>query len=111
MLRRHIQVATIEHIGKEANRWEEQLYLGENPEAQIEYGVAPQDKDRLRGTVLACCQPLKPGKLAKAASMSVGYVSSILAGQCNSKAEIWLKLLKTAQTLMSKLNKLMKAYW
>lgn len=30
-IRRHIHAVAIEHIGKEANRWEEQLFLG--PEA------------------------------------------------------------------------------
>jgi hypothetical protein len=39
-------------LGKEANRWEEQLYLGENPEAQIEYGTAPQDQERAWGSLL-----------------------------------------------------------
>jgi predicted DNA-binding protein (UPF0251 family) len=27
------------HIGKEANKWEEQYFLGPDEEAQIEYGV------------------------------------------------------------------------
>ena len=41
--RRHIQVVAIDRIGKEANRWEEQLYLGEDPEAQIVYGTDPHN--------------------------------------------------------------------
>ena len=39
--RRHIQASAIVHIGKEANKWEEQFYLGLNMESQIEYGAAP----------------------------------------------------------------------
>jgi hypothetical protein len=35
--RRHIEASGIQYIGKEANRWEEQFYLGENPEAQLVY--------------------------------------------------------------------------
>lgn len=54
--RRHITVKGIEHVGKEANRWEEQFYLGKNPEAQIVYGTAPEDDQRLRGSVLRECQ-------------------------------------------------------
>jgi hypothetical protein len=37
--RRHVQVAAIIHIGKEADKWEEQFYTGVDEEAQIEYGV------------------------------------------------------------------------
>jgi histone H3/H4 len=32
----------VECIGKEANRWEEQAYLGEDETAQIVYGVDPE---------------------------------------------------------------------
>lgn len=44
--RRHVEVIAINHIGKEANRWEEQYYLGLNIDAQINYGVAPNDTAR-----------------------------------------------------------------
>jgi len=43
--RRHIQVVSIDRIGKEANRWEEQLYLGNDPEAQIVYGTDDESRD------------------------------------------------------------------
>jgi len=36
-LRRHVRVAGARYIGKEANRWEEQFYLGYDTETQIEY--------------------------------------------------------------------------
>ena len=51
-VRRHVAVTASEHIGKEANRWEEQFYLGEDSEAQIVYGTTPEDRERLRGGVL-----------------------------------------------------------
>ena len=38
---------TVEHIGKEANRWEEQLYLGLDLEAQTEYGTTPYYHERI----------------------------------------------------------------
>ena len=97
--RRHIQVTVIEHIGKEANRWEEQLYLGENPEAQIEYGVSPEQKERIRGSTLTLCRPFGPAKLARQAGLSVGDVSDILSGKRNPRVEIWLKLMQAAQAL------------
>ena len=97
--RRHIEVIAIEYIGKEANRWEEQLYLGENPEAQIEYGVSPEQKERIRGTALNLCRPFGPAKLARQACLSVGDVSDILSGKRNPRVEIWLKLMRAAQDL------------
>lgn len=74
--RRHIAATFIEHIGKEANRWEEQLYLGQDPEAQIEY----VNQDRMLGTVLRGAQRFSQRDLAKAANVSVREVSHILMG-------------------------------
>jgi hypothetical protein len=37
--RRHVFATQIVHIGKEANKWEERYFLGEDEEAEIEYGV------------------------------------------------------------------------
>jgi hypothetical protein len=34
--RRHVQAVAVEYIGKEANRWEDQVFLSEMPEAHIE---------------------------------------------------------------------------
>jgi hypothetical protein len=39
--RRHLRVANIIHIGKEANKWEEQYFTGLNVNEQIEYGTEP----------------------------------------------------------------------
>ena len=37
--RRHVIATQIIHIGKEANKWEERYFLGEDEDAEIEYGV------------------------------------------------------------------------
>ena len=39
--RRHVHVTDVVHIGKEANKWEEQFFTGFDEEAQIEYGADP----------------------------------------------------------------------
>jgi hypothetical protein len=39
--RRRVQAAQINYIGKEANRWEEQFFLGMDQDAAIEYGADP----------------------------------------------------------------------
>jgi hypothetical protein len=46
--RRHVKVKGVLAIGKEANRWEEQFYLGEDPQAQIIYGQSERDRERQR---------------------------------------------------------------
>jgi len=50
--RRHIIAPAVEHIGKEANRREVQLYLGLDLEAQTEYGTAPDDRERILETLV-----------------------------------------------------------
>ena len=52
--RQPVRATAIELIGKEANRWEEQFYLGEDQEAQIVYGLLPASDDfheRLAGFI------------------------------------------------------------
>jgi len=97
--RRHIQAVALAHIGKEANRWEEQLYLGEDPQAQIEYGASPEAKDRLRGSVLQVSRPFTPAALARAAGLSTSNVTEILAGRTKPPVETWLRLYQAAKEL------------
>ena len=80
-LRRHIVATAIEHIGKEANRWEEQLYLGLGLEAQIEYGTAPSDHERILEVVRRAGERFGQRKLASASNTSRSVVSAILCGK------------------------------
>ena len=68
--RRHVRATAVEYIGKEANRWEEQFYLGEEPEAQIEYGAPPsavaETLDVLRGSMAG----LSDSALARASGVA-----------------------------------------
>jgi hypothetical protein len=41
--RRHVLATQLMHIGKEANKWEERYFLGEDEDAEIEYGVDESD--------------------------------------------------------------------
>jgi hypothetical protein len=43
--RRHVIATQIVHIGKEANKWEEQHFLGADEDAEIDYGVDPNEHD------------------------------------------------------------------
>ena len=46
-VRRHIHVVDIEYIGKESNKWEDQYYLGFNPDEEIRYGAKPVSPDEV----------------------------------------------------------------
>jgi hypothetical protein len=68
--RRHIEASGFEYIGKEANRWEEQFYLGENPEAQIVYGSSTDDRDEELEGVKAALRRYGQRRFAKSARQS-----------------------------------------
>ncbi len=97
--RRHVRAVAVEHIGKEANRWEEQLYLGEDPETQIVYGAAPEDRERLRGNVLRAGRRFEQRALAEAAGVSVREVGTILRGERRATRETLAKLARTVPRL------------
>jgi hypothetical protein len=50
-LRRHVIATRILHIGKEANKWEEQYFLGPGEEANVEYGVGEPPMASTRGSL------------------------------------------------------------
>jgi hypothetical protein len=79
--RRHILATEIKHIGKEANLWEEQFYLGEIPEAQIVYGVSVLEGERMTEETLTACRTLGVRTLACAYGLSAGAVSMVQSGQ------------------------------
>ncbi len=82
--RRHIQANSIHLIGKEANRWEEQFHLGADPEAQTEYGMPPDERERAMATVHEAVERFGLRALAKAAHMS----RTLLAASIQSKAAL-----------------------
>ena len=55
--RRHVVALQILHIGKEANKWEEQYFLGPDDEAEIEYGTG-QTADDLDKDLRDLCREL-----------------------------------------------------
>lgn len=79
--RRHITVAYVEHIGKEANRWEEQFHLGEDPHAQIVYGQSGRQQKRLARQVSEAIRRRGVRRVARESGLSVGLVSGIAQGR------------------------------
>ncbi len=84
--RRHIKAIGIAQIGKEANRWEEQYYLGLEADAQIIYGMAVEDQKRWAASILVECRSYSQRALALASGLSLRHVSRVLC--CRSKATI-----------------------
>jgi hypothetical protein len=62
--RRHIRATAVEHLGKEANRWEEQFFLGLDLETQTQYGTAPGDHERIFEILLRVGQNFGQHRLA-----------------------------------------------
>jgi hypothetical protein len=75
--RRHIFATAVEHIGKEANRWEEQFHLGCDSDAQTEYGTAPEDQERILDVVRRAGEKFGQRALAKSAHVSLREVSTL----------------------------------
>ena len=67
--RRHVIATQILHIGKEANKWEEQYFLGPDDEAAIEYGVC-QTADALDKRLRELCRELGEREAARKLGIS-----------------------------------------
>jgi hypothetical protein len=78
--RRHVEIITVNFIGKETNRWEEQYYLGLDLDAQIEYGPAPGGTSRLRELIGAGAGQLSERELASRSGISRTTMSKLLRG-------------------------------
>ena len=57
------------HIGKEANKWEEQYFLGPDDDAEIEYGVG-QTADALDLRLRELCRELGEREAARKLEIS-----------------------------------------
>lgn len=97
--RRHVIASAVNHIGKEANRWEEQFHLGIDPEAQVEYGFDPASGGVVMDSVRQAGNALGQRSLAKRAGVSLRQVSSILTGKAKPTAATLAKLLTVVKSL------------
>lgn len=90
--RPHTEVVAIEHIGKEANRWEEQLHLGNDPEAQTVYGTDQKSRDQTIAFIRTVADRVGRRTLAEAAGVSVRETAAILRGERQPTATTLTKL-------------------
>jgi DNA-binding phage protein len=97
--RRHVQVTSVQLIGKEANRWEEQFYLGGDPEAQSEFGFAAEDVGRLIAAVQQTVKTHGIQGLARKARVSRQHLAAIVDRKVKASQEVMVRLCAAAAVL------------
>ena len=97
--RRHIQAVAVEYIGKEANRWEDQFFLGEMPEAQIEYGISPAGKRQLLKLIGRAARKFGKSNLANAAGLSRKQLFQVVGHQVEPRSTTIRQLLHAVMAL------------
>ncbi len=96
--RRHVLATAPEHIGKEANHWEEQFHLGLDVAAQTEYGPSPQGRDRSLEVLAQANNRFGQRTLAETAGVSLSEVSAVLLGKRDPRLATLAKLHKALAT-------------
>jgi hypothetical protein len=103
-VRRHVHVAGVRHIGKEANRWEEQFYLGLDPEAQIEYDGGPEAIEQIRARIHEATVTLGQRRLAEAAGVSREQLRAIVKDRARPRKKTVARLLGAISDLTAAAN-------
>jgi hypothetical protein len=101
-VRRHIQVVGLRYIGKEANRWEEQFYLGLDPEAQIEYDGGPAAVEQVRARIREASVTFGQRRLARTAGVSREQLRAIMQTAAVPRKGTVLRLLGAISTLAAR---------
>lgn len=99
--RRHVWVTSVEHIGKEANKWEEQMHLGEVLGNQQVYGSVPNDESERLDRLISECRKFPRRRLAAASGVCLRQVSRLLMKQCIPETDTIRKLEEGLQQLRS----------
>ena len=79
--RRHVLAKGAVHIGKEANRWEERFFLGDDPEAEVVYGEPQEQKERERAEIIDAIRQVGVRRAARESGLSLGLLSAIVNGK------------------------------
>jgi hypothetical protein len=92
IIRRHVEAIAIHHIGKEANRWEEQFYLGFDDDEHIEYGTTPKDSKKFLGILRARIEAAGQRNVARESGISRRTISHVMQGK-NVRKTVVAKIL------------------
>lgn len=99
--RRHVRAVAIEHIGKESNRWEESVAVGENLSPEVCYGASPEQERSRLASAIEACRPCNRRRLAAVSGVSLREVTRILTSKVNPTNEILTKLESASAELLS----------
>ena len=97
--RRHIRVKSIQHIGKEANKWEEQFFTGFNPDAQIEYGMCAEQKTEIIEAVLQAIKRYGISPMAQISKLSQRHILNFKKEKTDLSENALQKLYSAAKAL------------
>lgn len=103
-MRRHVHVAEVRYIGKEANRWEEQFYLGYDPETQIEYDMGEGGIEQLRIRISEGAAAFGHRQLAAGAGIAREALRAILKGEAKPMPKTAAKLLRAITGLSAQVH-------
>ena len=96
--RRHVEVIAIHHIGKEANRWEEQYYLGLDEDEVVDYGYAPSELAKMSATMWIKIEEIGQREVARESGVSRRTISRLMAGT-KVKAKVLSRIANTLRKL------------
>jgi hypothetical protein len=103
--RRHVFATEIQYIGKESNKWEEQYYLGFDPDEEIHYGAKPATKKSLLNILRRITQARGLRTTAKEIGISRGKLSKLLEnGFSGCSREFMQRISRIVVGINSKLN-------
>ena len=102
--RRQVVAVGIEHIGKEANRLEEQWFLGSDDDAHISYGFTDDYFTAFREDLVRGCEQYGLNQLARVSNASARHISRILRGQVVTSLEVMVRLHDGVRSLEQEAN-------
>jgi hypothetical protein len=97
--RRHLIASSVECIGKEANRWEEQAHLGQDETAQIVYGVDPEAAQEAMGRLREELRKYPVREAARTAGMATRTVQKVRNGTTAVRPSTLARIQKAVERL------------
>jgi DNA-binding Xre family transcriptional regulator len=79
--RRYVYATGIRNIGKEANEWEPQFYLGFDEDEMIDYGLAPKSSKAVVRDIAAAIRKMGQRKVARESGVSRRTVERLVKGE------------------------------
>jgi hypothetical protein len=79
--RRYLRAVAFQNIGKEANEWEEQFYLGYDEDEQIDYGLGPKSKKDFLEALRSGIELVGQREVARRSGVSRRTIARLMDGE------------------------------